>query len=134
VAKGLSVNVGGIGTDHERAMRTGARKILRRVGDDMAGELNRLAPTRKVNYRVRDAHGDAVEVYSTHPGAKAMSAGAFIQPKRGKALKFQKNGETVYTRKPVRVKGTRYIPRALAKRRRIVTGAVSRELGDRGGR
>jgi hypothetical protein len=32
----------------------------------------------------------------------------------------------------VRVKGTRYIPRALAKRRRIVTGAVSREIGDRG--
>jgi hypothetical protein len=129
VGKALSVNVGGVGTDYERAFRTGARKAMLQVGEDMADELDRQAPTPKVRFRVRPVRGDTVEVFSTHPGAKAMSAGAFIKPRKGKALKFRgESGETVFTRKPVRVKGTNYIPRALSRRRKIVTGAVSRAL------
>jgi hypothetical protein len=126
----FSTNIKGLDADYLKAIESGKRKVIQEAADEMADELTRLAPTRKVDYRSRmAATGATAEISSSHPGAKAMSEGAFIQPKKGKVLRFTKGGETVYTRKGVRIKGTKYIKRALGKRRKMVLRAVDRHLG-----
>jgi hypothetical protein len=127
---GFSTTIKGLDADYLKAIEVGKRKVVHDVSKEMADELTRLAPTRKVNYQARtEATGATAEVSSSHPGAKAMSEGAFIQPKKGRVLRFTKGGETVYTRKPVRIKGNKYIKRALGKRRKMILRAVDRELG-----
>lgn len=97
------------------------RAFVRTVGEEIRdkareylGDSTHIGPS----LRVRSITGESAEIYSTHPGARAQNTGAFIQPKKGSVLKFtdRKSGEQVFTRKPVRIKGKRYLSNALAPR------------------
>lgn len=128
----LGVNISGLDERKlARAIGDAMPHVLERAAKDMRNELNQLAPTPRVNYQTRRVGTKEVDVFSTHPGAQAMSTGAFIRPRKGRVLRFRgDNGEWVYTRKPVRTKGTGYIARALRKRRQIVNRAVDAALKD----
>ncbi len=119
---GFNVNIKGLEeVQLAKVLERGKRPFFQKAGESIADELNRRAPTRKVNFQ---SHPSAMgaDVESRHPGAKAMDRGAFIAPKR-QALKFSVGGETVYTRKPVRIQGTNYVRKALSKRRKILVAA-----------
>lgn len=130
MAKDMAVNISGLeDVAYEKAMQRAIPDILAHVADKERDELNRLAPSRKVNFQEHRTGNREHSVYSTHPGAQAMSTGAFIRPKRGQVLRFEKHGEVIYTRKPIRTKGNGYVKRALSKRRKYVTEAVDKFLG-----
>jgi hypothetical protein len=63
--------------------------------------------------RTRVTGLSSAEIYSRHPGAKAQDVGAYIVPKAGRVLRFVVRGAVIYTSKPVRIKGKRYLQDAL---------------------
>lgn len=63
-----------------------------------------------------------------HPGAKAQDRGAFIRPKRRSVLKFNAGGDTVYTRRPVRIRARQFSRKGLRGRGRIMQEEFARAM------
>jgi hypothetical protein len=82
----------------------------------------RLGPSKSIgpSLQVRVVNVETVELYSKHPGARAQDAGAYIVPKKRSVLRFvAKDGTVVYTKKPIRLLGKRYLTNALAPRNKL---------------
>ncbi len=66
-----------------------------------------------------------------HPGARALDRGAYITAKKGKVLRFEVDGEEVFTRF-VRIEPRRFFARGLRYRNRIVQEQFNRHMGNLG--
>ena len=69
-------------------------QVLRRQSGNLANSMQ---------YRIKGAHtvavGPGMEYGAAHEFGIALSAGKYIYPKRGKALKFKVNGDTIFATK-----------------------------------
>lgn len=110
----------------EEGQREFMGKAVRRLRDEVAekapgGPQGRIG--RSIDGRVISPTTGAIG--SSHPGAKALDRGAYIVAKRGRALRFNIGGETVY-RRFVRLPARRFFARGLRYRNRVVAEEFER--------
>lgn len=113
------------------------RRFLAKAGDRLADEIRKRAPGGAAGgigrgTRSRTLSATSAEITVRHPGAKALEQGAYIEPKRGGALRFVVNGEVVFTRRPVRIAPKRYAARGLRNRSKVVRAAYGDAFNDLG--
>lgn len=109
-------------------MDRGQKVFLDRASKRLADEVGKRAPGGRAGSIGRTARGKALssttaEIVVDHPGAKAQARGAYIKPKRGRALKFRDGG---YSRRPVRIPATNFDKRGLRGRRKIIKGEFAK--------
>lgn len=118
-------------------IRERTRTLLDLAGTGIAKQAQKNLRGREGvggNIRIssRREGGDVV-VEAAGAGARAQESGAYIKPTRKKALRFVVDGRTVITKKPVRLKGKRYMARAVAARRRMIDRAAEQAFRGFGG-
>jgi len=120
-------------------LEEGQQRFLELAATRIAGVLAEAAPGGKTGRIGRATKGRALsatlaEVSIEHPGARALDLGAYIRPKRGKALRFQAAGGMVFSRGAVRLAPRHFTKKGLRKRGAIVRRAYLEafdQLGER---
>lgn len=127
----------------EKTLEGSSRRFADRLAQEIASEIGQRAPDDG-RHRLADSwKGRAISdnlavVESNHPAAKARDRGAYIVAKPGHTLRFEGSGGVVFARfapgsdyrgRGIRQKGTRYIEKALARRRVIAEAVFEQEFG-----
>lgn len=148
--RGLKVKVEGLSELAEIPgwLDDGQRRFLRKAADGIAEKIAEVAPGGKGGSVGRAVKGRTLsatkaEIVVEHPGARVLEEGGVIKPK-GKALKFQIGGRTVFVHRSSRrrkgsagappgsvfVPGRRFGKKGLRSRHKIVRTAYQDAMGD----
>lgn len=137
---GQSFSIAVEGLDQLRALPgfidRGQRELLDKGASGIRDAIRAVAPggpsgTAGRAVQSRTLSSTRALVGSFHfAGARALERGAFIRPKKGKALRFQIQGKTVFTRRGVRIEARGYHKKGLRARGRIIRAAYHDAFGD----
>lgn len=103
-------------------LENGARKVADAIGDAAPKKSGRLA----ASWTGRAISSTKAVVQSRSPYAKSQARGAFIRPKRGKALRFSDGNVRGFARIPA----TNYDKKGLRKRNQIIQDEYVRAFDD----
>lgn len=115
-------------------LETGQKRFLQKAANGIAEKIAETAPGGKGRSIGRATRANTLsptkaEVVVDHPGARVLERGGFIQP-RGRALKFQAGGRTVFSRRGVRIAPRGFAKKGLRSRHKIVRAAYAEAMGD----
>lgn len=102
-----------------------AKRIADKVEDTAPKKSGRLANS----WSSRTISSTKAMVSSNSKYAKAQERGAFIKAKKGKFLRFEIDGRTIFA-KSVRLKGTGYAKKALRSRGKIIKEEYAKAFDD----
>jgi len=116
-------------------LEDGQREFLSKGAGRVADEIAKAAPGGKSGRIGRSVGVDVLsdtkaQIEVRHPAARALERGAYIRPKKGKALRFRIGGRVVFTRKGVKIPAFGYAKKGLKNRGRIMRDAYGEAFDD----
>ncbi len=114
-----------LSTELERA----ESQFLSRLSDGLAASITKASPKGHIEWKGEVRGKNEAAVYSSHPGAKALDRGAFIQPKGHPRLRFSSQGREIFP-KFIRLPARHYVRKGLRSRSSIATKLWNELIGD----